>query len=402
MKWNRIWLAGLVASLALPAVSVAQHGGRNYMIHNRLRLEYDDNIRETDKDTSSSFKIIEEVEFLVNFNLDNTFISVRYKPSFVWWENRREGSTDLHHDFDFIFNHAFTPRLALSVKDTFRYAELPEAIERGTVVRQRNDFIYNALLGTMTYKVTPVGRFEVSGRYNLLRYDKSSVADREDYDMYVAGLTYRHAIVQETALTLDTRFESIDYSDKDFDRGSDSYQFGAGVEHMFSPVVLGNARLGYQYKDFSDSSISSDSAPYVEANMTVSPSPATRLTMGASYSMMESDIFPYANQDRTRLFVSMSQDLTARVALNLAGSYSYSKYRADDAVARELEEAGVDFELDDGSENVVQLSARLTYRVNRSNWLEAGWQFTTLDADSKLNRQDFDRNRISIGWKTQL
>lgn len=400
MKWNKVWLAGLIVSLALPLTGFAQQGGRNYMIHNRLRLEYDDNIRQTDKDTSSSWKIIEEVEFLINFNLENTFVSARYKPSFVWWENRSEGSTDLHHDVDFIFNHAFTPRLALSVKDTFRYAELPEAIERGTMVREESDFIYNSLLGTVTYKVTPVGRVEASGRYSLLRYDKSSVADREDYDLYVAGLTYRHAIVQETALMLDARVETIDYSDKEFDRGADSYQIGAGVEHMFSPNMLGNARAGYHYKDFSDESLSSDTAPYAEVNMTVSPSPATRLTMGAGYSMLESDIFPYANQNRARVFVGMSYDLTARVALNLAGSYSYSKYKADDAVARDLAES--DVELDDGSENLVQLSTRLTYRVNRSNWLEAGWQFTTLDADDKLNRQDFDRNRISIGWKTQL
>ena len=395
MKWNKLWIAGLAVSMALPAATMAREGARNYLIHNRLRLEYDDNIRETERDKTSSFKIIEEVEFLVNFNLENTFVSFRYKPSFVWWENRDESSTDLHHDFDFIFNHKFTPRLALGIKDTFRYAELPEAIERGTVVRQRSDFLYNALLGTLTYQVTPVGRMEMSGRYNLLRYDKFEIADVEDYDMYVAGLSYRHSIVPETSVSLESRFESISYDT--VDRDADSYQVGVGTEHMFSPNVLGNARIGYHYKDYSADSVSSDSAPYAELNMTLVPSPATRISFGIGHSMLESDIFPYANQDRTRLFVGVAYDVTARVSWNIAGSYIYSKYDADDAVVELADAEGVEF--GDGSEDIIQLSTRVTYRVNRSNWLEAGWQFTTLDSDL---RQDFDRNRVSIGWKTQL
>ncbi len=395
MKWKTIGFAALAISMALPASVLAREGARNYLIHNRLRLEYDDNIRETERDTTSSFKIIEEVEFLVNFNLENTFVSVRYKPSFVWWENRREGSTDLHHDLDFIFNHKFTPRVALGIKNTFRYAELPEAIERGTVIRQRSDFIYNSALGTVSYQVTPVGRVEGSGRYDLLRYDKSDIARVEDFDMFVAGLTYRHNIIAETAVSVDTRFETIDYDA--VDRGSDSYYFGLGAEHMFSPNVLGNARAGYQYKDYSASGLSSDSAPYVDMSATLVPSPATRVTLGLGYSMLEADIFPYANQERTRFYVGVAHDITARVSVNVAGSYIYAKYEAEDAVFAEAAEADIEF--GDGSEDIIQLSARVTYRVNRSNWLEAGWQFTTLDSDL---RQDFDRNRINIGWKTQL
>ena len=36
---------------------------------NRLRLEYDDNIYQEETDKKDSFKIIEEIEFLLNFSL---------------------------------------------------------------------------------------------------------------------------------------------------------------------------------------------------------------------------------------------------------------------------------------------------------------------------------------------
>lgn len=406
MKTTKNALFILSLALILPIAVAASEGPRSYQIHNRLRLEYDDNIYEQGQDTTSSFKVIEEIEFLVNLNLENTFASFRYKPSFMWWENRSEDSTDIHHDFDLVFNQTFTPRVSLDVKNTLRYAQQPNVIESGAVVRERSDFLYNAAVGTVLYRVSPVGRVEASGRYNLLRYDESRIADVEDYDMYVAGLTYRHTLVPETALKADIRFETIEYDV--VDRGSDSYQYGFGVEHMFSPNLLGNMRAGYMTKDYNDSTVSSDSAPYVDGNLTFVPSPDTRITIGLGYSMLESDIFPYANQERFRIFGGFAHDVTSRFSINLICSFARSEYSASDVVPSGVverfevpEEMLAEFlsQIDDGTEEFVQFSARMTYRLNRSNWLEAGWQFTDLSSDL---REDFDRNRFNIGWKTRL
>ena len=186
---------------------------------------------------------------------------------------------------------------------------------------------------------------------------------------------------------------------------------------MFSPNLLGNLRAGYMTKDYNDSTVSDDSAPYMDGNLTFVPSPDTRITMGVGYSMLEADIFPYANQERFRIFGGVAYDITSRLSLNLVASYARSKYDSSDVVpsgvlARERERfEGIpeqriqEFlqerldEVDDGTEQIIQFSARMTYRVNRSNWLEAGWQYNDLDSDL---RSDFDRNRFSVGWKTRL
>jgi hypothetical protein len=388
-KWIAVTLA---AAALLPLVIEASEGGRNYQLHNRLRFEYDDNIRDEDSGKTSSFKIIEEVEILYNINLENTFLSLRYKPSFVWWENREDDETDLHHDLDFIFNHAFNPRLSLSVKDTLRFAELPEIAESGVITRRNSDYLFNSLNGILGYQVTPDGRLELGSRYNLLRYDDDVIAEAEDYNLYVAGLTYRYNLVPETAVTVDSRMETIDYEGP-IDRGSDNFQVGAGVEHMFSPNFLGNTRLGYQQKDYNDDELDSESEPFIDASLTFVPSPATRVTAGVGYSMFEADVFPYANQNRARMYVGAAHDITQRISLNVVGSYINSDYEAVDAVDVEGVEAR------DGTEDIMQFSTRATYRINRSNWVEAGWQFVTVDSDL---RQNYDRNRFSVGWKTQL
>jgi hypothetical protein len=391
---TKFWLiACLAATMALPALTWA----RNYQLHNRFRFEYDDNIYQRETDVTDSLKIVEEVEFLVNFDLENTFVTLRYKPSFMWWENREPDSTDLHHSFDFNLRHSFTPRLVLGIKDTFRYAEQPESIEDGVVVRQQGDYIFNSLSGTLAFQVIPSGQLEGSGRYTLLRYDETEVSATNDYDIYVAGLTYRHRLLPETSLAVDTRFESTEYNDR-VTRNADSVMGGLGLEHTFSPNLLANVSGGLMNKTYDAEDISSETAPYGGFGVTLVPSPRTRISAGGSFSLREADIFPYVNQNYYRAYLGVSHDLTARVTVNTMGSYGYSEYKADEALPVELAERGLD-EIGDGTEETLQLSARTTYQVNHSNWLEAGWQFSQAESDL---RRDFERNRIHIGWRTRL
>ena len=397
MKLKRLMNVLLICVLVLPVSAMAREGARNWEIVNRIRLEYDDNIRQQERDTTSSFKIIEEIQFHVNFNLENTFVGLRYRPSFVWWENRSEDSTDLFHNLDFILNHEFTPRLSLSIKDTFRYAEQPELIERGDVVRQDSDFIFNTLSGALSYKMFPQTSLEASGRYDLLRYDDDAVAERQDFDLYAAGLTLGHQIMPETRVAGEIRFETIDYDSDEFRRDADTYQAGGSVEHTFNPGLLGNLRAGMQYKDFDADDISSDTSPFVSGSLTYLPSPSTRMTLGAGFTHFEADVFPYANQERSRAFASISHDLTARVTLNVAGTYTYAKYREDEVPAEARER--LDIVEGDGTEEIIQLSTRISYQINRKNWLEAGWQYVDLDSDV---RNDYDRNRFHVGWRTRL
>ena len=112
---------------------------------------------------------------------------------------------------------------------------------------------------------------------------------------------------------------------------------------------------------------------------------------------METDIYPYSNQERTRFFASIAHDVTARISAYVSTAFTSSDYDADD-IASGAEEDML-LLATSGSEDIVQVSARLTYQVTKSNWLETGWQYS--DVDSEL-RGDYERNRIHVGWKVQL
>jgi len=388
MKSAFLFIAMAALLVASPLAALAAEGSsQNFEVNNRFRVGYDDNIYETDGDETDSFKFIEEIELLVNFNLEQSYVGLRYRPTYQYWTDREPDDDDLHHDFSIVLTHEFTPRLSLSAKDTFVISEQPQLIDRGAVVSEKDDYTYNVADGTIVYLLQPETRIDLGGRYTMLRYDRDEVSDTDDYDIYAFGVTLRQQLSGLSAVLVEYRYEEVEYEGPD--RGSVSDFAGVGVEHSFSPNLVATARAGYQMKEF-EGDIDDNSAPYGDLSVTLMPSPATRITAGAGYSLYESDVFPFASQDRTVMYLNLAHDLTARVSCYLTGTYQMSEYDQSEAI----NPVG-----SDGEEDISQLSAKVSYKVNRSNWLEAGWQYLNLSSDV---REEFTRNRLELGWRTSI
>jgi hypothetical protein len=400
MSWTK-WVCASLLLLAVTGVAEAAGEKNSFQVNNRLRLEYDDNIYQVESNKTDSFKIIEEVEILMNFSLQRTFVSLRYRPTFVYWDEREPDNKDLQHEFDFVLNQTFTPRLTLSLVDTLRRGLQAEIEEAGSIVQQNEDFLYNALNGTLGMVLRPTTRLEAAGRYVALRYDNDLVATNEDFDLLVGGFSLRQQIVTETTLSGDIRAEQVTYRDNE-DRDSQTLSAGLGLEQIFSPNLLGSFHGGYQGKKFDSEEIGTDQTPYGDVGLTFLPSPATRISVGAGYSMYEADVYPYANQRRSQLYASLAHDFTARVAFYLSGGFTRGDYKGDQSI-RDDEQIPVQ----DGREDVFLASTRLTYKIGKSNWLEAGWQYQDFDSDLKYAndteiRESYTRNRLDLGWRIQF
>lgn len=397
MKHIRLFIvAGLLLALAAPAM--AESADSPIHLNNRLRLGYDDNIYQSDgavgrPDQESSLRIIEEIEMLVALNLERTYLGLRYRPSILWYEDREPEDTDVLHDLDLNFSHNFSPSLVLAISDTLRSGQLPELQSEGYIVRQEDDNIYNSALATLSYNLRPETRIDVSGRHIMLQYD-DEVNDNNNYYSVVGGLSLRQQLASLTTVMLDGRYQTLVYGDASDmnNRDAETLYAGAGLEQTFSPQLLGSLRGGVEVRTYDDDAFDDNTQPYGELSMTFLPAPSTRLTAAASYSIYESDVERYMSQDRTYLSLSLAHDFTAKWSFYVSGAYTLSGYGADYALDEELE---------DSEEESFLVSARLSYRINRINWLEAGYQYVKLDSDVP-NRVSYDRNRFDIGWKIQL
>lgn len=385
-------MGALACAITAGFTFAASETAQNFQIKNRFRVGWDDNVYEAKKDKQDSFKIIEELEFLLNMDMEQTFLGARYRPTYLYWTDREPDDTDFHHEADLVFAHNFTPRLSLNLKDSLRIAELPELIDRGSIARENDDYTYNLLDGVLGFRLSDPTRVELGARHTLLRYKNDDVADTDDYDIVAVGVTLRHQLQRETALSADLRFEQTEYKNLD-ERNSDSVFAGAGLEQIFSPNLVGSIRGGVQAKTFESNEIGDETNPFGDISLTYLPSPKTRITGGLGYSMFEADVYPFASQDRLISFVSLSHDLTARISLFMSGSYQLSQYKADQTLNDPA------YTKIDGDEVILQGSARMSYMLNRRNYLEASIQY--LDFSTDL-REEFDRTRLELGWRTQL
>ena len=400
MKQIRLFIvAASLLALASPAFAESP-----IHLNNRLRLGYDDNVYQAGEATASdgsvitheetdSFRIIEEIEALVNLNLQRTYLGLRYRPSFVWYSDRDNDDTDFLHDVDLNFVQKITPALALSISDTLRASQLPELQDENYVVRAKDDNYYNSALATLSYNVRPETRLDLSGRYILLRYTEEA-NENDNYYSAVGGLTLRQQLASRTTLMGDLRYQTVVYDEAEeaFNRDANSVFAGLGAEQTFNPKLLGSLRAGVEQRMYDNDAANDNTQPYGELSMTFLPTPATRITGAASYSIYESDVASYLSQNRTYLSLSFAHDFTTKLNFYLSGAYSLNQYEADYA----LEAGAVD-----ADEKSFLVSARLAYRINRINWLEVGYQFIKLDSDL-VNRESYDRNRFDIGWKIQL
>lgn len=395
--------------LALTASAWAASATSPLHVNNRLRIGWDDNVYQVDSPSTSglskqdSFRIIEEIEALVSLNFERTYLGLRYRPSLIWYSDRDNSSTDFLNDLDLNFIHNFSPTLSLSLSDTLRSSQLPELQDSNYVVRQNDDNIYNAAIATLSYTLRPETRVDLSGRYIILEYTESDYQDasgarishdNDNYYSVVGGLTLRQQFASLTTLMVDGRYQALVYGDADEanNRDADSFFGGLGLEQTFSPQLIGNLRAGVEHRVYDNDTFDDNTKPYGEVSLTFMPSPATRITGSASYSLYEADVASYLSQERIYASLSLAHDFTAKLSFYLSGAYTLNSYDAEYSLSESL---------DDGDENTYLVSMRLSYRVNRINWLEAGYQFVMLDSDV-TNRESYERNRVDVGWKIQL
>jgi len=388
-------------------VSLGFGADNNIQLNNSLRFEWDDNYYQAKTNKTSTGSIIESPEIVANYNRENTFLGLRYRPSVVWYTSPdvlyRE---TMQHELDANWNQALSPRISFTLGDIFRKGDQPQLMDRNNNLNFPNQsFIENSLNGSIGIQLRETTRLDLSGRYYDLNYDDAAVASNSNYKIYSGGLTLRQELSKATTVMGMVNFDSTNYKAQSiFDnRNSSTTSAGVGVDQIFSPRLLGSISGGWQYKGFTLSSINGQNSPYGNFSLTYLASPRLRITAGGGYSLWEADIQPYASQQRLSSFASIGYDITARLSLYISGGITRGKYLADQATSQKdvtmegANQTSVTGQTAiDGVDTIYQGSARLSYQLMRHHWVDLGFSHTTLNSDL---RPDFDVNIYDVGWR---
>ena len=407
---------GVVAGLLMAGSAWAAEGEQPFHAESFLRLGYDDNVTYAEDNKIDTFFIREEVTLSFDKTYETGFLGLRYRPTVDWYEDLGgDSETEWTHMVDLNWNQMLGRRLSLGVTEAFMKYDRSEVVDGDGVIRQANyGYSYNTVAGTLSAVLTPAVRLSGSVRNQILRYDEEEIARREDYDIMSYGLSLGSQAGKSTTVFVDGSVDDMtydgsgdtqtvflpgygDYVDEIPNRDAMTYSAGVGVERIFSPNLMGRLRAGYMMKDMDAANQSDDDSPYGEASVTIIPAPTTRITLAGSYSLYQSGLDTYASQTRTTFSASLAHDLTAKITLSLIGNYYLSDYKAENAVDL-VSSASVE----DGSEDSASVGARVSYRINRNNWVDAGYSFSSFNSDFTGRSQDVQRNRVDVGWKVRM
>lgn len=368
-------------------------------ISNYLSLEWDDNVYTTGDgsgvDPIESWVILEQIEFLLDSQFDNTYLGVRYSPTFKYFDNRPDDDTDISNQWDLILNHDFTPRSSFRLHHVLRAAQEPELVQDDVTFRNNNDYIYNSVDASFITQVSPdKTSLQFSGRFVDFSYDDDLVAENSDYQEWVAGFDVIQVLQPNTSLSAQFRYADLDYQ-TDF-RDAESIQVGLALDKVLNPKLSTQMRGGYESQNPSDSAAEDTDSPYVDASVLYQPVKGNRFSLGAGYSQDKSPVNTFSMQERFSFTGSYANDLTAGLTLNLSATYALGDFSTDNATS--LYDPAVN---SDGEEQTISLAASLSYEINVRNSMVLSYRYSELNSDVRA-ASDYDRNRVSLGWKYSL
>jgi hypothetical protein len=421
MHKGRLWipvLAGLMIG------QLFAEGERPFKVINTVRVGYNDNINTTANGKGSSFVTdIIDLSFRAALS-DRTDMMVKSQFNIL----TESGDNRFNPNLYVMLNHSISPRLLLRLSEYYRSGDKSGSVTATGNSNERYDYFHNKIDASADYVLTRKDHLTGALSHEILRHDKEN--DSLDYTTIGGTVSWKRDLVPQrtyTTLNLGQRRTTYDNRQPDFttsstglapytntttyldDKASDATDLSAGLNHTFNQQWQGYIEAGVTYvqPDHPDSistynntltSIittnkadnSATLSPLFKAGLVYSPSPRTRLTSDLLLSYQPSDDDGYSGQNTTELRFGAQHDITAKLMAKATARFANVAYDTKNATTGHANE----------TEERMDLALRLTYKLNRMNFLELGLRHS--ESESSGNRVSWEQNVVDIGWRLEL
>jgi hypothetical protein len=186
--------------------------------------EYTDNFRNSDADKKGNFRTIVSPGFRLGINGAFTKGLISYVPSEAY--DTSDDKTSLFHSFLGSVTWQATPRLSLTLADTFIRSDEASQADRLSLRRNRKPFSTNTFMPTLTYSFAPI----TTSAY----YQFSTFFDDQGRDTisHLIGTTASTSIYESNTVTI-----GYEYLDSDTSGGQDTVSAGSSGSGAISAVI---------------------------------------------------------------------------------------------------------------------------------------------------------------------
>ena len=365
-------------------------GERPLGVVNTVRMGYNDNLYHKDTGQSTaSFFVTDIVDLSFRAALsDRTDLMVKSQINLM----NDDGGTDFYPNLYAMLNHSVSPRLLLSLSEYYRSGDRSGGAS-ATNRNARYNFYENRMGVSADYVLSSKDRIQGTLDHDIVRNEDDVKSGLKlDTTTVEAGTSWKRDIVlQRTYSTLNLRNRWVEY-----DHMNSSFQatdLSAGLSHAFNPQWQGSVEGGVTQvrPDFSGTAKNSATLnPLAKAGLVYSPSPRTRFSSDLGYSYTASDDNGYGGQTTTALSFGAQHDITAKLMAKATARLSKIDYSANDSQTTTHTAT---------QDNRMDLDLRLSYKLNRMNFIELGMRHGEMSSNSG---SDWKQNVVDIGWRVEL
>jgi hypothetical protein len=381
--------SGTAASVGAAVVDQLTDLKRFFTFTIDVREVYDDNIYAAQNGSPNKHSSLKEEitpSILFSYPMDNSTFDARYTFTGTHYDHRPgEAPWDQEHEVVLRYNHAFSDRFNLDLRDDGGYHTDPSLLDALGSTGVEGNYYSNIFTGEFTAQWTPLFGTVTSYSNNFISYENQTIGNEEDSDENTISQDFRFAFWPTVTLAVGAIYDNIDYTYSS--RGFTNYTGNVGLDWQALPSLSLGFRLGGSITEINQGGGDSES-PYASANINWQLGERSRLIGSYVHTVTPTDVFFAQGEESDRFTANFLYNISSKITVHLQGIYSVNDYTDDF-----LTEAGTN--TSSFTENVIGIDTGVTYHYNQYLDFEAGYLLDFVQSD--VNFEDYTRNQVYVG-----
>ena len=337
--------------------------------------------------TNERDSMVYNVNGTISFNGsidDQTFASADYSLSNDHVVDRPGKKNLTSHSLSARLAHSFSQATNIDIIGSYDIEKNPQSLLAGVPLntdqsfdRGEADVRFTTTLGQKTGLVTKY-------RFINYAYDNTNLANQLDRSENLLGLELAYAMLPETKLVAEYRYQTIGYDSGAALKDKASHFLMGGFDYSPGKQLVVSGRAGFE--DRSRESQPDTTSPYVELTSRYTYNEGSFLAAGYNYTIEEpSDTVRFNDTKVSRFFVNLQHRLSG--AFTASGSLTYEP--------SQLQGRGLQADID---ETTTRFGLGLTWQPNKNWTVSSTYDLDNIDSDDATRAQNRSRFGVSASF----
>ncbi len=353
-----------------------------------VREGYDSNVFTTRTNPESSFYTNFAAGMNYNFGSSRLRLASSLGGGITYYYTRPGDKIDWTGNFALSATYLATPRLTLSIATNTAYLAQPDLTIVGGTNRQDGDYFYTNTSLSGSYQWSDIISTVTGYNLTAFYYIDENLNDNQGRVDQTVSQSVNWLWKPKTTLLVEYRINPIIYFDADLNQLG--HYMLLGFDQVFNPRAFWNFRIGAQV-NFNNNQTDGQSiyvGPFMESIFRYQLGPASYVSWNMRYGTEASGLNDVTQRQTFRTGLILSHLITQRLSVNIGMNYQINYY----------DQANV---IQSFTENIIQASVGMTFKVTRSLSLQAGYQYIIDIAPDQIERE-YNRSVAFVGANLQF